>query len=236
MSQLSINIDIVNQRVTQAAQRSGRLGSDIQLVAVTKTFPPEVVTAALQIGLNHLGENKVQEAKAKKAILGEGGIWHLIGHLQTNKAKIAARLFDWIESVDSLEVAQILSHAAQEEARQLKVLLQVNVSGEGTKSGVSPQGATALLEQINSLPNLELRGLMTIAPFYIEVEKTRPVFAELRLLRDRLESQTGLHLPDLSMGMSHDFEVAIEEGATIIRLGSILFGSRHKGRGEENGI
>ena len=226
MSGLISNLSTVHQQVREYAARTNRDPAKISLVAVTKTHSPEVVEEALRAGLTEIGENKVQEAKAKKEIVGDRGSWHLIGHLQSNKAKLAVRIFDWIESLDSWELAQTLNEAAQHESRHLKVLLQINVSGEGTKFGVPPESAPSLVEKINQLSHLELRGLMTIAPFYVDAEKTRPVFAALRTLRDQLEVQTGLHLPDLSMGMSHDFGIAIEEGATIIRLGSVIFGSR----------
>jgi PLP dependent protein len=196
-------------------------------VAVTKTHPPEVVQEALAAGLKSVGENKVQEAKAKREALdGDPATWHLLGHLQGNKAKIAARTFDWIQSIDSLEIAQLLNRFAEEESRHLRVLLQVNISGENTKYGISPDALSALSLEVNNLSRLELRGLMTMAPYTLEIEKTRPVFAGLREARDRVEKETGLLLPDLSMGMSGDFPVAIEEGATLIRLGTALFGQR----------
>lgn len=228
MTSLEANLALIQERLTAASQRSQRRVEEILLVAVTKTHPPETVAEALACQLYHLGENKVQEARAKQEVLGTRGVWHLIGHLQTNKAKLAARVFDWVESVDSEELAQLLSRAAQEESRHLKILLQVNVSGEGTKFGLRPGEVAALAEKVNALPHLELRGLMTMAPFYEEAEKTRPVFAALRELRDQVQTQTGLHLPDLSMGMSQDFEIAVEEGSTIVRLGTVLFGVRAK--------
>ena len=226
MSGLIKHVEALREGMEAAAKKGGRRGDEVTLVAVTKTFPPSVVTEALAAGLYHLGENKVQEARTKREATGERGQWHLIGHLQTNKVKVAARIFDWVESVDSLELATLLNESAAEQGRHLKVLLQVNISGEGTKCGVSPDEAPRLVEAINPLSHLELRGLMTIAPFCVEIEKTRPVFAGLRELRDKVEDQTGLHLPDLSMGMSHDYLIAIEEGATMIRVGSALFGSR----------
>jgi PLP dependent protein len=228
MTAFESNLATIQERLASAAQRSQRRVEDILFVAVTKTHPPETVAEAFDHQLFHVGENKVQEARAKQEVLGSRGVWHLIGHLQTNKAKLAAKVFDWVESVDSEELAQLLSRAAQEESRHLQVLLQVNVSGEGTKFGLRPSETAALAEKVNALPHLELRGLMTMAPFYEEVEKTRPVFAALRGLRDQVQMQTGLHLPDLSMGMSQDFEIAVEEGSTIVRLGTVLFGARQK--------
>jgi len=217
MSFLSEHLPAVQARIEAATQRSGRSPGAVSLIAVTKTHPPETVLEAVAAGLERIGENKVQEARAKQEETGHRGEWHLIGHLQSNKVKYVPPLFDWVHSIDSLEIAQAL-----------KVLLQVNPSGEKTKFGVPPDLAAAAAEEINRLPALELRGLMMLAPYYEEVERTRPHFAALRETRDRLEKETGLILPELSMGMSSDFEVAIEEGSTMVRLGTILFGPRPK--------
>jgi pyridoxal phosphate enzyme (YggS family) len=172
----------------------------------------------------------VQEAHAKIELLGERGRWHLIGHLQTNKAKLAAQIFDQIDSLDSLELAQLLSQAASDTGRHLPVLLQVNVAGESQKFGVRPAEVAALATAVNALPGLELQGLMTIPPFCEKAEESRPYFVQLREWRDRVETETGLHLPQLSMGMSHDFTIAIEEGSTQVRVGSALFGARQPSR------
>lgn len=228
MSYLSEHLPAVQERLAAAARRSGREPDTVTLIAVTKTHPPEAVREAQAAGLEHVGENKVQEALAKKEEAGARGIWHLIGHLQSNKVKYVPALFDWVHSLDSLDLARALSQRAQEDGRHLKVLLQVNQAGESQKFGCQPGDASALAEQINGLPNLELRGLMMLAPYYEELERTRPLFAALRGTRDRVEKETGLALPELSMGMSADFEIAVEEGSTIVRLGTILFGPRPK--------
>jgi pyridoxal phosphate enzyme (YggS family) len=229
----------VQARIAAALQRAGRAPGAVTVIAVTKTHPPEAVLAAVAAGLTQIGENKVQEARAKQAETGQRGEWHLIGHLQSNKVKYVPALFDWVHSLDSLEIAAALDERAREEGKKLKVLLQVNPSGEITKFGVPPEKAAALAEAVNALPSLELRGLMMLAPYYEEVERTRPHFAALRETRDRLEKETGLVLPELSMGMSSDFEIAIEEGSTFLRLGTILFGQRPKAskvrRGDEEG-
>ncbi len=210
-----------------AAQKSGRDSSAIELIAVTKTHPPEAVQQALRAGIRHLGENKVQEARTKVEQV-SGGIWHLIGHLQTNKVKVAVQVFDRIDSVDSLELAQEISKRAEAIGKTIPILMEINIAGESSKFGVKPEEASALAEKFNSLPRLELRGVMTLAPVAEDPEKVRPYFLKLRELRNQMERETGLLLPDLSMGMSHDFEVAIEEGSTMVRLGTILFGTRPK--------
>ena len=228
MSFFAENLPKVQARIEAALRRSNRPPGSVTLIAVTKTHPPETVREALAAGLDQIGENKVQEARAKKPEAGDKGVWHLIGHLQTNKVKYVPPLFDWVHSIDSLGLARDLSDRAKEDGRRLKILLQINPAGESTKFGVPPDQASALAEQLNKLPNLELRGVMMLAPYYEELERVRPLFAELRETRDRIEKETGLALPELSMGMSHDFEVAIEEGATIVRLGTVLFGPRPK--------
>ncbi|MDE1171681.1 MAG: YggS family pyridoxal phosphate-dependent enzyme [Verrucomicrobium sp.] len=219
---------VIQARIAAAAQKAGRKAEEVTLIAVTKNHPAETVREAVAAGLDQIGENKVQEARAKKEDCGPRGTWHLIGHLQSNKVKYVPALFDWVQSLDSIEIASALDARAKEEGRRLKVLLQVNQAGESQKFGVAPAQASALAKQINALSSLELCGLMTLAPYYEEVERVRPVFAGLRETRDRVEKETGLHLPELSMGMSADFEVAIEEGSTIVRLGTILFGARAK--------
>ena len=225
---LARHLPSIQERIEAALRRAGRPPGSVTLIAVTKTHPAETVRETLAAGLNQIGENKVQEAQAKKAEVGERGIWHLIGHLQSNKVKYVPALFDWVHSIDSLPIAEALSTAAQEAGKTLKVLLQVNQAGEAQKFGAKPEEAAPLAERINALPALELRGLMMLAPYYEEIERTRPLFAALRGTRDHIEKETGLHLPELSMGMSTDFEIAIEEGATLIRLGTVLFGARPK--------
>ena len=191
-----------------------KIPAGVTLVAVTKTVPPEIVDAAVQAGITIFGENKVQEAKAKIPLVTSRARWHFIGHLQTNKARDAAQLFEMVHSVDSVRLAAELSkHAGQ----SLPVLLEVNVSGEASKFGIKPADLPATLAEIQKLPRLEVRGLMTVPPLG---KDSRPFFRQLRQMRD----DTGLH--ELSMGMSHDYEIAIEEGATILRLGTAIFGER----------
>jgi len=221
------NLAAVWPRITKAADRAGRRPDEITLVAVSKTFPAEGIRAAYAAGLRHFGENRVQEWESKHAELaGLGGTWHLIGHLQSNKARRAARLFHRIDSLDSLELARRLDGFAAQESKRLPVLIEVHLGAEQTKSGVAEEDLGKLAEGIAALPHLELRGLMTIPPFFDEPERVRPYFRQLRKLREDVSKQTGLALPVLSMGMSHDYEVAIEEGATEIRLGTALFGTR----------
>jgi pyridoxal phosphate enzyme (YggS family) len=210
-----------------AAAQAGRDPAAIELVAVSKTQPAESIQQALRAGLFHFGENKVQEARGKIESIGRG-VWHLIGHLQTNKVRDAVRLFDSIDSVDRLDLAEEIARRAEVIGKVQNVLLQVNIAGESAKFGCTPSSARALAEAINALPRLALRGLMTIAPYSPEPEKSRPHFAGLRKLRDSIESATGLHLPVLSMGMSGDYAVAIAEGSTSIRIGTALFGERLK--------
>jgi pyridoxal phosphate enzyme (YggS family) len=217
---IAANTRIVRDRITAAAERAGRDPAAVRLIAVTKTFPPAVCAAAVQAGLTDLGENRVQEGVAKAATLAESGmkpVWHLIGHLQSNKVKAALGAFTVIHSVDSVELAQAISRRA---ARPVAVLLEVNVAGEATKFGLSPEETPATYRAIAGLPNIEVRGLMTVAPQTDDPETVRPVFRHLRALAERLG------LPELSMGMSGDYEVAVEEGATMVRVGSALFGPR----------
>ena len=208
----------VRQRVERAAERAGRSPADVTIVAVSKGFPPSAIDEAAVAGIAHIGENRVQEAAAKiPGLRGLPVTWHLVGHLQTNKTKTALELFDIIHSVDSLHLAEVLSHRAE---RPLPVLLEVNVTGEASKFGFSPDEVAAAAQAIAHLPHLDLRGLMTVAPFVGDPETVRPAFRELRRLRD------ALGLRELSMGMTDDFEVAIEEGATLVRIGRAIFGER----------
>ena len=216
-------LDQIEQRILVACERSGRKRADVRLLAVSKTRPPEAVREAVDCGLRLCGENRVQEAQSKIPMSPSGLEWHLIGHLQTNKAKVAARLFQMIHSVDSLKLLQALeSHAGT----TLPVLLQVNVSGEASKFGMKPSEVEEVIEAANQMQKCEVHGLMTIPPFSPDLEKTRVHFVALRELRDRLQEQTGTPLPELSMGMSNDLEVAIEEGSTWVRVGTALFGAR----------
>lgn len=216
-------LDAVERRIASACEKAGRPRGSVRLLAVSKTKPPEAVREAVACGLRLFGENKVQEAQAKIPLCPSGLEWHLIGHLQTNKAKAAANLFQLIHSVDSVKLLEALeSHAAT----TLPVLLQVNVSGEASKSGMDPAEVAAAVEASNAMQKVEVHGLMTIPPFAPDPEKTRIHFRALRELRDQVQDETGTPLPELSMGMSHDLEVAIEEGSTWVRIGTDLFGSR----------
>jgi len=217
----------IHDAIASTARQAGRQPEEIELLAVSKTQPVEAVQEAIRAGITHFGENKVQEARGKIEALGRGA-WHLIGHLQSNKARDAVRLFDSIDSVDRAELAEEINRRADALGKIQNVLLQVNIAGESTKFGCAPDAARILAEAINALPRLCLRGLMTIAPYSPEPEKSRPFFAGLRRLRDKIEADTGLRLPVLSMGMSGDFTIAVEEGSTCVRIGTALFGERLK--------
>jgi len=227
MEDIASRLAAIQAEIASAAQRAKRDPAEIEIIAVSKTQPESAIQEAMRAGLTLFGENKVQEARGKIESFGRG-VWHLIGHLQSNKAKDAVRLFDSIDSVDRLELAQEINHRADAIGKTQNVLLQVNIAGESTKYGCSPESARALAEAINDLPRLTLCGLMTIAPFSTDSEKSRPHFAGLRELRDKLQADTGLQLPTLSMGMSGDFIVAVEEGATHLHIGTALFGERLK--------
>jgi PLP dependent protein len=222
--------EAVQQRIAHAAGRAGRSPTDIHVVAVTKTRTREEVQAALAAGMSCLGENRVQEAEAKKPEIRGAAEWHLIGHLQGNKAGKAAALFDVVQSVDSARLAQALSRRAGELDRRLDILLQVNTSGATEQSGAPPEQLEALAGQVAELPHLRLQGLMTIGLFSQDEAVVRSCFVRLRHLREQLLacSGHGLDLRYLSMGMSGDFEWAIAEGANMLRLGTVLFGPRSK--------
>ena len=220
----------VRRRIETAAQACGRSASEITLVAITKTHPVETLKAALDLGEKDLGENRVQEAEGKIQELGrDAARWHLVGHLQTNKARRAVGLFDVIHSLDSAGLAERLNRFCVEEKRQsLDVLVQIDLGGEVNKTGIEPALLAALLTTLKNCPRLRLIGLMTLPPYFENPECSRPFFKALRELRDELQLQGhfGAAKGELSMGMSHDFEIAIEEGATIIRVGTALFGER----------
>ncbi len=211
-----------------ACQRVGRAPGEVLLVAVTKSVGPDAIRALQGLGVSDIGENRVQDALRKQeALSGTLGLrWHFIGHLQTNKTRHALRLFERVDSLDSLHLAQELERKAAGEGREVPVLVECNVSGEETKSGARPAELPALLDAVRGLAHLRLEGLMTMAPYGEDPEASRPVFAALRELAANACAQTGLPLPHLSMGMSQDFEVAIEEGATYVRVGTALFGER----------
>ena len=226
-STIAANLAQIRERIARAAQRAGRRAEEIAIVAVTKTHPAETILAGYEAGLRHFGENRVQEFEGKtSALMNLSATWHLIGHLQSNKAARAARLFNRIDSVDSLALAQRLDAAAAAENKQLGVLIEVHLSDETTKSGVAEAELPALAESVSTFPNLQLRGLMTIPPFFDRPEEVRPFFRKLAELREKVARRIAKPLPILSMGMSHDFEIAIEEGATEIRPGTALFGAR----------
>jgi PLP dependent protein len=229
ISSIAANLARVRERMARAAERAGRRANDITLVAVSKTFPVEAIRAAYDAGLREFGENRVQEFEPKHAKLTDlDATWHLIGHLQSNKAKRAAQLFNRVDSVDSLALAQKLDLAADDQDKRLPVLIEVHLGGESTKSGVAETDLPALAEDISALAHLDLRGLMTVPPYSADAERVRPHFRRLRELREELIQRLARPFPALSMGMSHDFEVAIEEGATEIRLGTTLFGGRKR--------
>ncbi|HEY4710426.1 MAG TPA: YggS family pyridoxal phosphate-dependent enzyme [Candidatus Acidoferrales bacterium] len=228
LSSIAQNLERVRVQIARAAKRAGRSADEIVLVAVSKTFPAEAICAAYDAGMREFGENRVQELEAKRLKLADIGVtWHLIGHLQSNKAKRAAQLFDRVDSVDTPGVAAKLNAAAAEQGKRLPVLIEVHMGGEASKGGVAEAELPALARSVSELANLELRGLMTVPPYSEDLEQVRPYFRQLRALASELGSQLGRPLPVLSMGMSHDFEVAIEEGSTEIRIGTALFGQRN---------
>lgn len=220
------NLASLQERIAAACARSGRPPSSVLLLPVTKGQSAATIAGAAELGLRIFGENKVQEAKAKMAQCSSRLEWHMIGHLQSNKARDAVQLFSMVQSVDSLGLAVELNKWAEKLGRHLPILLEVNVAGEATKFGFRPEDLRRDLAPINALPRLAVHGLMTIAPYAIEPERVRPFFRKLRALRDEASGQLGAPLPTLSMGMSGDFEIAIEEGATLIRIGTALFGPR----------
>jgi len=220
------NLAQVQQRISVACERSGRSPKEVQLVAVGKKFTAQVIKEAADCGLNLFGENRVQEAKIKIPDCPGHLRWHFIGNLQTNKCKDAVALFDMLHAVDSLHLAEELNKRCEQLAKVMPVLLEVNVSGEGSKHGFTPKDAIEATQAFFDFPKLELHGLMTMAPFSRQAESTRPYFRKLRELKNDCEEKLGAPLPELSMGMSGDYEIAIEEGATLIRLGTTLFGPR----------
>ncbi len=223
---ISANLNSVRQRISAACARAGRDPAMVELITVSKGHSAEVVRAAAELGLSVFGENRVQEAKAKIGLCPNRLRWHLIGHLQSNKCRDAVHFFAMIQSVDSLALAQEINKWAEKSAKTMPILIEVNIAGESSKFGYTPERVLSELKQINALPKIEVHGLMTVAPFTTEAEKVRPVFRRLRELKGQCEDILGAPLPHLSMGMSGDFEVAVEEGATMIRLGSAVLGPR----------
>ncbi|HXP59333.1 MAG TPA: YggS family pyridoxal phosphate-dependent enzyme [Dongiaceae bacterium] len=225
---LAENLKAIQQRMAAACARAGRDPATVTLLAVTKGQPPEAVAEAAKLGLTLFGESKVQEAKAKIPLCPGRLRWQLIGHLQTNKCREAVELFEMIQSVDSLHLAQEINKRAEQAARTMPILLEVNAAGEASKFGYSPERLLSEFSQINALPRLEIHGLMSVPPWTPDPEKVRPLFRQLRALKDQCERLLGAPLPHLSMGMTGDFEAAIEEGATMVRIGTALFGERPK--------
>lgn len=220
---IGTNIKVVEERIISACQRVGRSPGELTIIAVTKTVEPSAIATAFKLGIRHFGENRIQEAERKIRQLSDlqpPPSWHMVGHLQTNKVKVAVEIFDIIHSVDSIRLAEVISCRTQ---KTLPVLLEVNVSGEASKSGFPVAEVEPSLEVISQLPKIEIKGLMTIAPMVTDAEQVRPVFRKLRSLRD------SFRLEHLSMGMTDDFEVAIEEGATLLRIGRAIFGERKEG-------
>lgn len=230
MGSIEQNLKQIGARIEAAAKRSGRNADEVKLVAVSKTHAAAAIREAIEAGITAFGENKVQEAESKIVEIGrEMAEWHLIGHLQSNKARKAVQHFDVIQSIDSLELAQRLERICNEEGREtLSVFVQVDLAGEETKSGISIDGLLELAEFLKACKHLQFDGLMVLPPFYDDPQATRPFFRNLRDIRDELAAQNAFskRKGELSMGMSHDFEVAIEEGATIVRVGTAIFGER----------
>jgi pyridoxal phosphate enzyme (YggS family) len=225
MSQIRENYLRVLERIEKAAVRSGRDPTEIKLVAVSKTVDPARIVEAIDAGVTRLGENYVQEAQRKIEVIDRPVSWHFIGHLQSNKAKYAVRLFDMIHSMDRLQLAEELNRRAAQAGKVMDVLIEVKLSEEPTKFGAEEDAALALAKRILELRHLSLKGLMTMPPYFDLPEKSRPYFVRLRQLRERMV-QEGMQLQELSMGMSNDFEIAIEEGATYVRVGTAIFGPR----------
>ena len=226
MGEIAENLEFVRQKIARAAAKASRSADEIELVAVSKAHDAEKIRAAEEGGQLLFGESRVQEARAKIPLLPSRLRWHFIGHLQKNKIRHALPLFELFHGIDSLALAQDLNRIAEEEGMHPRVLLEVNVAGEGSKHGFAPASLRDEMETALSLGRLSLEGLMTIPPLAPEAESSRPHFVALRELRDELEGEFNVRLPHLSMGMSNDFAIAIEEGATLVRVGTAIFGKR----------
>ena len=222
---VAYNVRDVAERISQAAARAGSRLEDIKLVAITKTVDIEMIREALNSGIRIFGENYLQEARGKITAIGHGVEWHMTGHLQRNKARDAVNLFDMVQTIDSLELAQELDKRAKSADKVILGLIEINIGGEGSKSGIGEHELIPLLDSIRVMNNLTIQGLMTIPPYFDDIEKVRPYFKRLRDLRDAANNE-GYSLKELSMGMSHDFEIAVEERATIVRIGTAIFGER----------
>ena len=226
MSSVGDNLDVVREKISTAAVKSGRTPNDVELVAITKTHPAESVREAIEAGQILFGESRVQEARAKIPQLPSNCRWHFVGHLQKNKIRHALSLFEMFHSIDSLALAQDINRIAEEEGLYPRILLEVNVAGEGSKFGFAPDALGEQMEALLALPRLSIEGLMCIPPLAIESEDSRKFFVQSRELRDLLEKEFSLKLPQLSMGMTQDFPIGIEEGATLVRVGTAIFGER----------
>jgi len=228
MTSVAENLERVREKIAGAAVKVGRAVDEIELVAITKTHPADKIREAIEAGQTLFGESRVQEARAKIPELPSVLRWHFVGHLQKNKIRHALPLFELFHSVDSLALAQDMNRIANEEGLHPRVLLEVNVAGEGSKFGFKPETVRAEMESLLALPRLSIEGLMCIPPLAEEAEASRKHFVDLRRLRDALEEEFNLKLPHLSMGMTGDFSVAVEEGATLVRVGTAIFGERSK--------
>jgi hypothetical protein len=228
MSSILDNLERVREHIAQAAAKAGRDVKDVELVAITKTHPAEKVREAVEAGQTLFGESRVQEARAKIPELSSNIRWHFVGHLQKNKVRLALPLFEMIHSVDSLGLAQDINRIAEEEGLYPRVLLEVNVGGEGSKFGFVPDDLGKQMEALLTLSRLSIEGLMCIPPLAVESEDSRKFFVEVRELRDSLEKEFNMKLPELSMGMTQDFAIGIGEGATLVRVGTAIFGERSK--------
>src|SRR6266545_5263809 len=228
MGEIAENLERVREEIARAAAKAGRATNAVELVAITKTHPAERIREAVDAGQQLFGESRVQEARAKIPELPANLHWHFVGHLQKNKIRHALPLFEMLHSLDSLELAEDVNRIAEEEGFHPRVLFEVNVAGEGSKFGFAPGKLREQIEELLALPRLSIEGLMTIPPLAEEVEASRKHFVQLRELRDALEREFDMKLPQLSMGMTNDFAVAVEEGATLVRVGTAIFGERTK--------
>jgi pyridoxal phosphate enzyme (YggS family) len=228
MTSIAENLERVREQIAQAAAKVGRAAGEIELVAITKTHAAEKVHEAIQAGQSLFGESRVQEARAKIPELPSAIRWHFVGHLQKNKIRHALPLFEMIHSADSLALAQEVNRIAEEEGMHPRVLLEINVAGEGSKFGFTPDQLHEQMEELLALPRLSILGLMTIPPLSEEPEASRKYFVQLRELRDRLQTEFRVDFAQLSMGMTQDYAVAVEEGATLVRVGTAIFGERSK--------
>lgn len=226
MSSIAENLESVREQIASAAANSGRSADDVELVAITKTHPVEKVREAVEAGQTLFGESRIQEARAKIPELSSNIRWHFVGHLQKNKVRQALPLFEMIHSVDSFALAQDINRIAEEEGLYPRVLLEVNVAGEGSKFGFAPDDLREQMEALLGLSRLSIEGLMCIPPLAVESEDSRKFFVQVRELRDSLEKEFNMKLPQLSMGMTQDFPIGIDEGATLVRVGTAIFGER----------